>query len=386
MRDLRAFIDEVKALGELKVIKGADWDMEIGAITLLSEEEAHTPAILFDEIKGYPAGFRVLVNSYVSLVRSALTLNLPTGLKPMECIKELKGRLVNLKRIPPRTVTDGPILENVHTGKDVNVLKFPAPKWHELDGGRYIGTGSFTITRDPEEGWINLGTYRLMVHDENTLGFYISPGKHGRIHRDKYFARGEPCKVAISLGHDPLFLLAGATLFPSGYSEYDFIGGMMGEPVDVIKGPYTGLPIPANSEIVIEGESVPNETKPEGPFGEWTRYYASKVRPEPVIRVKTILHRNNPIILGEPPGKDISGVPPKVDALTLVRTALAWHQMEAAGIPGIKGIWRYDNFYIVVVSIEQLYHGHARQTLLAASGCRVIAFCGRYIIVVDDDI
>ena len=76
-------------------------------------------------------------------------------------------------------------------GDDVDVTRFPAPKWHAHDGGRYIGTGSFNVTRDPDEGWINCGTYRVMIHDAKTAGFYISPGKHGRQMRDKYQARGE---------------------------------------------------------------------------------------------------------------------------------------------------------------------------------------------------
>ena len=75
------------------------------------------------------------------------------------------------------------------TGDAIDVTMFPTPKWHEEDGGRYIGTGSFNVTRDPDEGWINCGTYRVMIHDEKTVGFYISPGKHGRIQRDKYMAR-----------------------------------------------------------------------------------------------------------------------------------------------------------------------------------------------------
>ena len=161
-----------------------------------------------------------------------------------------------MKHIPPRIVRDGPVLENIQRGKDVNILKFPTPRWFELDGGRYIGTGSVNITHDPEEGWTNLGTARVMIHDENTVGFYIAPGRHGRIHRDKAFARGESFKVAISVGHDPLIFLAGALEVPYGVCEYDFIGGIQGEPVDVIEGEFTGLPIPATAEIVLEGECV----------------------------------------------------------------------------------------------------------------------------------
>src|SRR5215475_13320524 len=131
-------------------------------------------------------------------------------------------------------------------GDDLDITRFPAPKWHEPDGGRYIGTGSFNVSRDPDEGWINCGTYRVMIHDATTAGFYISPGKHGRQMRDKYQARGEPMP----------FLMACSEV-PYGVSEYEIVGGMRGKPVEVIRAPVTGLPIPANAEIVLEGFVAP---------------------------------------------------------------------------------------------------------------------------------
>ena len=122
----------------------------------------------------------------------------------------------------------------------IDVTKFPAPQWHSKDGGRYIGTGCYNIMRDPDEGWINCGTYRVMIHDEKTLGFYISPGKHGRQIRDKYKARGERMPVAVVCGGDPMSFLMGCSEIPQGVCELEVVGGMRGEPVEVIKGPVTG--------------------------------------------------------------------------------------------------------------------------------------------------
>src|SRR3990170_2107520 len=202
--DLRGWLKKADSLGELKVIKGADWDGEIGAImTVMGDRVDNAPALLFDDIKGYPSGYRVLTSSMDSHRRIAMTLGMSLDYDRLGFVAALRHKLKDLKRIPPRVVKTGPVMENVITGKDINVLKFPVPKWFELDGARYIGTGSVDITRDPEEGWGNLGTYRVMVHNENTLGFYISPGKHGRIHREKCQALGVPCKVAISFGHHP---------------------------------------------------------------------------------------------------------------------------------------------------------------------------------------
>ena len=149
-----------------------------------------------------------------------------TNYTRLQFVKDIKKHITDLTYIKPEVVTDGPIMENVFEGEDIDMFKFPTPKWHELDGGRYLGTGSVDITRDPDEGWVNLGTYRVMIHDRNTLGFFISPGKQGRIMREKYWAKGQPCKLAVSFGQDPLLYLGGGMEIPYGLSEYDWVGGL----------------------------------------------------------------------------------------------------------------------------------------------------------------
>ena len=345
-----------------------------------------SPAVLFDNIPGYPPGHRVLVNSFGSLRRVALTLGLPADAHPKDLLGKWRETLAGLKPIPPSFVDDGPIMENVKRGDDVDVLEFPTPKWHEADGGRYIGTGSCNITKDPEDGWVNLGTYRVMVHDSKRVGFYISPGKHGRIHRDKYFSRGEPCPVAVATGVPPALYLGCCTEIPYGLSEYDWAGGIAGDPVRVIRGKVTGLPIPADAEIVLEGFAYPQERLVEGPFGEWTGYYASASREEPVIDVKAIYFRNNPIIFGSPPSR-----PPDEQSRyrSLVRSAMVWDDVEKAGVPDVTGVWCHaagGSRLFVVISIKQRYPGHARQAGHVAAMCHAGAYLGRYVVVVDDDI
>ncbi len=214
-RDLRTWIDEVEKLGELARINGADWDVEIGAITELGHHRGEkSKAILFDQIKGYPEGYRVLSNTLNTVKRIATTLHMDTNYTRLDFVKDIKRHITEVNYIKPEVVKDGPVMENVFEGKDIDMWKFPTPKWHELDGGRYIGTGSIDITVEPDEGWVNLGTYRVMIQNEDTLGFYISPGKQGRIMREKYFARGQSCKVAVSFGQDPLLYLAGGIEVP----------------------------------------------------------------------------------------------------------------------------------------------------------------------------
>lgn len=385
--DLREWIEKVRELGELREINGVDWNLEMGAITELAfKGQADRPAIIFDEIKDYPKGYRVLVNLTNSLKKLALTLGMDLDLTPRDFILGWKEKAKSIKPIPPRVVKDGPVLENVLHGKDVNLYKLPAPHWHEHDGGRYIGTAGITVTRDPEEGWVNFGVYRVVIHDENTLGFYISPGKHGRIHREKYYNAKKPCPVAISFGHDPLFFLVGGIEVPFGYSEYDYAGGLFGKPIEVIEGEVTGLPVPARSEIVIEGESIPGDNRMEGPFGEWPGYYSSSQRPEPVIKVKSIMHRHNPILCGAPP------CPPPTGSSFyrgLMRSAMIWEELEKSGIPDIRGVRCHEKAghrFMTIVSIKQRYPGHAKQVGMIASQCRGAAYLGRFVIVVDEDI
>ena len=386
-RDLRSWMSEVQELGELTHINGADWDVEIGAITELGHHRGEkSKAILFDEIKGYPKGYRVLTNTLNTVKRIATTLHMDTNYTRLEFVKDIKRHITEVNYIKPEVVKDGPIMENVFEGKNIDMWKFPTPKWHELDGGRYIGTGSIDITIEPDEGWVNLGTYRVMIQNEDTLGFYISPGKQGRIMREKYFARGQSCKVAVSFGQDPLLYLAGGIEVPRGVSEYDWVGGLQGSPVPVIIGEYTRLPIPATAEIVVECEAIAGEEMNEGPFGEWTGYYASSMRPEPIMRVKRLYHRNSPIILGAPPTRP----PCEFNYMRcFMRSALIWQQMEAAGIQDIQGVWCHEAGgarLLTIVSIKQRYPGHAKQAGMVAAYCHAGGYLGRYVIVVDDDI
>ncbi len=384
--DLRDWIKEAENLGELKLVEGASWEQDIGMATEMLHHTEPSPAVIFDKIPGVQAGFRVLTNA-IGGKRINMTLGFSPTLSKTEVSDAFLQVMKNNTPIPYRFVDSGPVMENVLTGDDVDILKFPSPVWHENDNGRrYIGTGSCTITADPDAGWVNLGTYRVMVHDANHVGFYISPGKHGRIHRDKYFARNEPCPVAIVLGPDPLLFLMSCSEVPGGVSEYDLMGGLRGKPYDVIKGQFTGLPIPANAEAVLEGFAYPGVTAEEGPFGEWTGYYASGHRAEPVIEVKAIYHRNAPIMYGCPPNR-----PPDEQARfrAVMRSGLLKEEMEKAGVPDIKSVWALElggSRMFLAVSIKQRYPGHARQAGQIAAMCHVGAYLGKYVVVVDDDI
>jgi 4-hydroxy-3-polyprenylbenzoate decarboxylase len=383
-RDLREWLQAAADINELRTVLGAHWDREIGALTDMMPRRADPcPALLFDEIPGYPPGHRVLSNALASPKRLALTFGLPDDLVGVDLVDAWRKRARSVSMIPPIEVEQGPILENVMTGSDVDLNRFPSPIWHEEDGGRYLGTGCIAISRDPDSGWVNAGTYRMMVHDADKLGIMRAPNRHASIHEQKYFARGEPFPIAVSVGHDPLLLVAGAAPFAAGVGELDWAGGVKGTPVEVVRGPYSKLPIPASAEIVIEGEILPGESLPEGPFGEFTGYYASGRNPEPFIRVKSILYRDDPIILGVS-----SGRPPTGTHLmnTTTRCAITWNALEAAGVPGICGVWHLQLIQFCVIAIRPQYPGHAKQAALMASQAPGTVQMGRYVVVVEDDI
>ena len=230
--DLREWIAQAEKLGEIRHVKGANWEEEIGWAAELVQHDENAPCLVFDEVPGCKKGQRVLTNFFGGR-RKNMTLGFPLEYSKLQLSEAfLENYMRELKPIPHVTVETGPIMENVLTGDAIDVTKLPVPKWHEADGGRYIGTGSYNITIDPEENWINVGTYRVMIHDKNTLGFYMSPGKHGRIHRDKYQAKNLPMPVVVVVGGDPLQFLVACSEMPYGVCELDIAGGLRGKPVN----------------------------------------------------------------------------------------------------------------------------------------------------------
>lgn len=387
--DLRELVARLEEMGEVESVEGADWNLEIGALseTVAAASPGRAKALLFDGIPGYPKGFRILSGAANSYRRLAVVLGLPEPETEMDLVRAYRERARrDIRPIPPLEVASGPILENVDRDGDVDVLKFPVPFVHEHDGGRYIGTDDLVIMRDPDTGWINVGTYRVMVHDRSTVAVWMSPGKHGRLISDKYFARGEPCPVVISCGQDPNLFLVAHQEVDHGLDELAYAGGQRGRAVEVVSSELHGLPMPAYAEVVLEGEIVPGEVRKEGPFGEFMGYYASNATELPVVRVRRVYWRNSPILTLAIPSR-----PPEnfTFARATVKSAMIWEEVEKAGLPGVKGVWCHESGagrLFNVIAIEQLYPGHASQAGMLAASCHAGNYAGRWVVVVDDDI
>src|SRR4030042_3808428 len=293
--DLRDYIKKVEEVGELKRIKAeVDWDLEISHIAKLVEEK-NGPALLFENIKGYKSP--VLTGAFGKTQRLAIILGKNPNLSMVQLTKEWVNVAVK-EVIRAKEKKDGPIFENILDDDKVDNFTFPSPQFYELDGGRYFGTAVFMVLQDPETGDINLGTYRMGILDEKTVGVQILKGKKGDRIMKKYGKAGQKMPACAIIGGDPLHIFASAATVKAK-SGYDVVSSLRGEPIEIVKGQLTGLPIPAAAEIVLEGEVDPQHLRNEGPFGEDTGYYTEeliKPIPKSALEVKRIYYRNNPIL------------------------------------------------------------------------------------------
>jgi len=361
----------------------------MGAITYMAHQEIGAPALLFESIKGCPKGFRALWNLVGSHPdRFALTVGEPTGLPVMELIRCCKAKFTRSLAPVMVDASQAPVNANHRYGDDVDVTIFPAARHWAGDGGRYIGTADAIITRDPDAGWLNVGCYRQMIQDKSHVGLYCSPGKDARLHIERYWSRNEPCEVVCCWGIDPALFIAASQTFPKTVSELDFVGAMLGRPVEIVKGEATSLYYPARAEIVVEGVIPPNSQKLEGPFGEFTGYYG---RPEDyafLVQIKAVHHRDNPILtqalMADYPANECALL------YSVARSARIWNDLDRLGVPGIKGVYAHPaaagGFAMTIVSLEQRYAGHAPQALALAAQCPGGAYFTKWIIAVDDDV
>ena len=191
------------------------------------------------------------------------------------------------------------------------------------------------------------------------------------------------------IGGDPLHIFASAATVSRAKSGYDVVSSLRGEPVEIVKGQLTGLPIPAAAEIVLEGEIDPTQLRNEGPFGEYTGYYTEeliKPIPKPALDVKRVYFRNNPILWETSVGRPV-GDQHMLYAFT--RNATLWTDLTKMQIPGIKSVYTLPEAsgrFMVVVSVQQMYPGHADQVGAAVIASNTGTYGIKMVIIVDDDI
>lgn len=385
MWNLRSFIELLEKEGELKRITAeVDWNLEAGAITRRVGEK-RGPALLFENISGYSRGYRLLSNhlgpSNPSVhSRVALALGLPRLTPTREVIAEFATKIQ--RRIKPVLVDTGPCKENVMFGDEVDVFHFPVPFIHGTDGGRYIGTWSMDVTRDPDTGHVNWGTYRHMVLDRNHLGWLASPFQHGpALFLNKYEPRSEPMPMAVVIGMHPSLSLVASAPIPAGVNEADVAGALRGEPVPLVKCETIDLEVPAEAEIVLEGVVLPGERRPEGPFGEFPGYDAGGQFPRPVFEVRCITFRRDPVLtmanIGKPWDEDHV-----VHSIT--HSAVLLNDLRQAGIE-VEAVYVPPPVLAVVVAVEPQYAGFVH-TVAGAIWASKAGITRPFIFVVGPDV
>jgi phenylphosphate carboxylase beta subunit len=383
MKSIRDFIKQAESEGMLQRIKAeVDWDLELSHIAKLNEEK-QGPALLFENVKDYDSP--VLTSVCTTTERLSLIMGMPKDSTLVDLMRHWveKGET----KVPPKLVDTGPCKENKMMADEVDLFKFPVPKFFPMDGGRFFGTAHFVVTKDPESGWVNLGTYRLQLLDKNHLGTQFIKGKHSDIMLKKYQAMGKPMPVAVVVGCDPLLFLMGAARLSAFQSEYDLAGSIRGGAIEVVQCETNDLIVPATSEIVVEGEVDADKFMDEGPFGEYTGYYSGVgTDPRNYIKVNCVTHRNNPVFMATTVGRAVTDTHMTM-ALTYGSTL--WQQLVAMKIPGIKAIYcppEGSGRFLAIISVKQMYPGHADQVLTAAISTEMGAYGLKTVIVVDDDI
>lgn len=384
--DLRGFISLCEQAGHLKRVKTeVDWELEISHIAQIVEQKSG-PALLFEKVKGYDSS--VFTGAFGTTQRLAMVL----GKDPKLSMVDLTREWLNLSAkgvIPAKEITDGPIFENIVDSDKVDIFSFPSPKYYELDGGRYFGTAVFMVIQDPETGDVNLGTYRMGVLDDKTVGVQILKGKKADRIMKKYAKQGKKMPACAIIGGDPLHIFASTATVSGAKSAYDVVGSLRGEPVETVKAQLTGLPIPAHAEIVLEGEIDPTQLRNEGPFGEYTGYYTEeliKPIPKPALDVKRVYFRNKPILWGISVGRPVGDMH---ILYAFTRNASLWSDLTKMQIPGIKSVYTLPEAsgrFIVVVSVQQMYPGHADQVGAAVIASNTGTYGIKMVIIVDDDI
>ncbi len=378
-RDLRGHINKLEQEGELQRIKvEVDWDVELSAI-MRRVFKLNGPACFFEKVKD--SEFPVFTGALFGHKKYGLAVDAPPNLKGI--LQKMLHCINN--PIDPIMVSSGHCKENIDTGNKINLDKFPVPKWHQLDGGRYIGTLGTVITKDPETGIRNMAVYRQQILGKNKVG--INPAQHGGIHLRKYRDMNKPMPVATAIGVPPSVLAAAITKAPYGQDEMGIAGAIAGEPIPMVKCETVDLEVPADAEIVLEGEVSPDTDKweLEGPFGEFPgRFHTLEKEQRPTLYLTAVTYRDNPIYQGCSPG-----IPPNEETTPreIGCTAGAWYSLLKTGIPGIKEVYLTEMgcaCFTIIISMDRVYYlGHVRNVIYAA----FLADLGaKWVIVVDDDI
>jgi 2,5-furandicarboxylate decarboxylase 1 len=271
-KDLGHFLDQLRvqpAEAVIEVDRPVVRDGQLADV-VKSAEDAGNPVMLFTDVVG--SELPVVSGLYASRERIAVALGVP----PERATETYLRALAN--PVPTNTVTEAPVHEVVRTGEAVDLDELPIITHAPLDAGRYI-TAGVGIVRDPESGAVNAGIYRLQVVGRNLLTVGADPDHDLGMIISRAAQTGRRVPFAVVIGHHPAFTLASQADVPLTTDSLEVAGALLGEPLDVTGARTIDMPVPADAEIVLEGEIDPRDQRHDGPFGEFTYYYGSGEAP-----------------------------------------------------------------------------------------------------------
>ena len=305
--EFRDFLDNLQEAGELKEIaEPVDWDLQASAICAMSQRVGG-PAVRFNNVKDYP-GLPLVGSVYCGpgfidwpqqkrRMQGRIAMGL--GLEPDTHYDELLEIIIDRKRssIRPIEVEKGPCQEVVLKGDEVDLYKYPIPRLHDKDSGRYL-TSHVVLTRDEARKWTNFGIYRLMLTGRDSLVQGTAPRLIQPRHIDQMVSeaskRGEAVPFAVVIGAPPEMTMAACLSQPPGAGEYSLAGALGLGSMALVKAKLSDILVPAGAEIVLEGHIYPGEMAEEGPFASIS-FYTDRVQ-NFVYRVECITQRKDPIL------------------------------------------------------------------------------------------
>lgn len=371
--DLRSFLTAVEDRGDLLRIPGpVDWEYEAVALTRHTSD-IQGPALIFDQVRDSKVA--CLSGLFAAKRRVAWALDVAED-ELDAAYREREGR-----SLEPTIATGRPACQEVVlTGDEIDLFSLPILRHYERDGGRYI-TAGLQVGKDPTTGARNVSIHRMLLIDRNHATVFAPPGRHLRTIIERWHERGEPAPIATAIGTEPATQIASQARPSFGTDEFGVAGGLRGEPVELARGCTIDVEIPATTEIVIEGRTVPGEMVVDGPFGEYPGTY-SDAKPAPVVEITAITMRSGGMyqntLTGMPMTENHWMMEPAAVSLAWREALKITPEVVAVNVtPG--GATRHH----VVVAIKKRHPSEARNLALALLAAPLGA---KLVTVVDDDI
>jgi len=368
-KDMRTWIAQLEEAGELiRVRKPVHPHFEMGALLYQTREKA----LFFEQLKDFP-GWRSLGQAPANPRQAAIAFDVPLD----NLVPTFASRMS--LRQPCEVVDSGPVKDVILTGDQVDIQKLPAHLAGVRDAGPFI-TAGLCVTKDPDTGIRNMSFHRLQVKSKTRTGILLVP-RHSFLNYRKYEERNEPMPIAIFIGHHPIYYMAAATTGPYEMDELELAGGLLGEPVKLVKCESIDLEVPFDAEIVLEGHVLPNVREQEGPFSEFQDYYVAGTGKNPVIEFQAITMRKDAIFKNIQNGSEVEGcVYHKIPMAATIYNRLK----NIGGFVDLKNVMTLPGIFGIVVQMTPRYYGEAKNVLMSVLSSEYLH--PKVAIAVDEDV